>query len=47
MTNLTKLPNDLPIPIDDGGAAHLTGMPLPDIALISTSVLIGVQYFPD
>jgi len=37
MTNLTKLPNDLPIPIDDGGAAHLTGMPLPDIALISTS----------
>ncbi len=30
-------PSDLPVPIDDGAAAHLVGMRLPDLALPSTS----------
>ena len=33
----TKLPLDLPIPIDDGAAQHLTGARLPDITLPATS----------
>jgi peroxiredoxin len=32
----TQLPGDLPVPQDDGGARHLTGMKLPDIALAAT-----------
>ena len=32
----TQLPEDLPIPQDDGAARHLKGMRLPDIALIAT-----------
>ena len=34
--NLTELPKDLPVPIDDGAAAHLEGMSLAKIALPST-----------
>ena len=34
---LTQLPQDLPIPLDDGGADHLTGLPLPDLTLNSTA----------
>ena len=30
------LPSDIPIPQDDGGADHLTGMRLPDLALPAT-----------
>ncbi|MCJ2074147.1 peroxiredoxin [Methylobacterium sp. E-016] len=30
------LPADLPAPIDDGAAAHLTGMRLPDVSLAAT-----------
>lgn len=33
----TILPDDLPVPEDDGGAAHLPGTRLPDIALASTT----------
>jgi peroxiredoxin len=33
----TKLPLDLPVPIDDGAARHLTGARLPDITLPATS----------
>jgi len=33
----TFLPPDIPVPQDDGGARHLTGMKLPDIALAATS----------
>jgi len=33
----TTLPADLPVPVDDGAAAHLTGTRLPDIALPATS----------
>ncbi len=34
--NLTELPKDLPVPRDDGAAAHLEGMSLVKIALPST-----------
>jgi peroxiredoxin len=30
------LPADLPVPVDDGAAAHLVGARLPDISLVST-----------
>ena len=32
----TVLPDDLPVPQDDGAARHLTGARLPDIALVAT-----------
>ena len=35
--NLNQLPPNLPRPKDDGGARHLQGMALPDLALPSTS----------
>lgn len=35
-SNFTELPNDLPIPVDDGAADHLKGMSLVKIALPST-----------
>ena len=34
---LENLPQDLPVPVDDGGADHLTGMMLPDVTLTATS----------
>ncbi len=37
MHDPTVLPPDIPAPQDDGGARHLTGMGLPDIALAATS----------
>ncbi|MFZ3358959.1 MAG: peroxiredoxin [Xanthobacteraceae bacterium] len=33
----TYLPPDIPAPADDGAARHLTGMTVPDIALVATS----------
>jgi peroxiredoxin len=36
-TNFNQLPPNLPRPKDDGGARHLTGMALPDLALPSTA----------
>jgi peroxiredoxin len=33
----TQLPADLPVPADDGAAAHLPGMAMPPVALPSTS----------
>jgi peroxiredoxin len=36
MRNLLELPNDLPRPIDDGAADHLTGLAVPDLALSAT-----------
>jgi peroxiredoxin len=36
MHDPTTLPTDLPRPIDDGGAAHLEGSMLPDLALTAT-----------
>lgn len=35
--NLLKLPDDLPVPQDDGAARHLTGSTMPDIVLPATS----------
>jgi peroxiredoxin len=37
VTDLTRLPDGLPVPTDDGAAAHLTGTPLPPIVLTSTT----------
>ena len=34
---LENLPQDLPAPIDDGGADHLTGMALPAVTLTATN----------
>ncbi len=31
------LPDDLPVPVDDGAADHLRGMRLPDVALTATN----------
>ena len=36
MNKLTELPQDLPIPVDDGACDHLLGTSLPSIALPST-----------
>jgi len=35
--NLNALPANLPRPVDDGGARHLKGMAIPDLALPSTA----------
>ncbi|HYM69619.1 MAG TPA: peroxiredoxin [bacterium] len=35
--NIYELPADLPVPVDDGACAHLTGMVLPSVPLPSTS----------
>lgn len=46
MTNLTQLPPDLPRPIDDGLADHLTGTIFPSIVLKSTNGdLVNSIYF--
>lgn len=37
MTTLLDVPEDLPIPLDDGAADHLRGMEVPDIALPATT----------
>ena len=37
MKNLLELPENLPVPVDDGACAHLEGSKLPSIALLSTS----------
>lgn len=36
-TNPNVLPSNIPAPQDDGTARHLTGIALPDIALVATS----------
>jgi len=36
-TNIYELPEDLPIPVDDGACDHLTGFLLPNMALRSTA----------
>ena len=35
--NLYELPHDLPVPLDDGACAHLTGMLLPAVPMASTA----------
>ncbi|GJD95957.1 peroxiredoxin [Methylobacterium iners] len=34
--DFASLPADLPAPVDDGAAAHLEGMRLPDVSLLAT-----------
>jgi peroxiredoxin len=36
-TDFFPLPKDLPVPIDDGAAAHLVGLELPNVSLVSTN----------
>ena len=36
MADLMKLPDDLPVPVDDGACKHLPGKELPALALAST-----------
>ncbi len=33
MTNLNQLPTNLPVPVDDGAAAHLPGRHIPELSL--------------
>ena len=35
--NLSQLPDDLPVPADDGAAAHLPGLALPSVSLPATA----------
>ena len=35
--NLSRLPKDLPAPVDDGAASHLEGSLLPNLVLLSTN----------
>ncbi len=35
--DLTELPSGLPVPVDDGRAAHLTGLAVPSLALQATT----------
>jgi peroxiredoxin len=35
--NIYELPQDLPVPVDDGACAHLTGMGMPSVPLPSTA----------
>jgi peroxiredoxin len=37
MVDFTSLPDDLPVPIDDGAANHLPGTPMPAVTLTSTA----------
>jgi peroxiredoxin len=46
--NLQNLPDDLPVPVDDGGAAHLTGATMPAVDLASTGGrTVRVDRVPD
>jgi peroxiredoxin len=36
MSDYTQLPDDLPVPVDDGGADHLRGMTMPSVTLEAT-----------
>jgi peroxiredoxin len=45
--SLTTLPPDLPVPVDDGAAAHLTGAKLPHVALRATDgTLVDLAALP-
>lgn len=37
MHDPTQLPTDLPVPVDDGAADHLVGLPLPSLVLDTTT----------
>jgi len=37
VTDLNALPDDLPVPVDDGAADHLPGSPLPALGWVATT----------
>lgn len=37
MKDLSKLPDNLPVPVDDGACSHLLGKAIPSVPLIATS----------
>ena len=37
MKDLSKLPDNLPVPVDDGACAHLLGTRIPSVPLVATS----------
>jgi len=37
MKNLHELPDNLPVPLDDGACAHLQGMQIPSVSLTNTA----------
>lgn len=37
MSSLEQLPNNLPVPLDDGSARHLSGLALPDLRFPATT----------
>jgi peroxiredoxin len=37
MSSLEQLPGELPVPLDDGAASHLPGLPMPDLRLAATT----------
>src|SRR6266513_4789988 len=46
--NIYELPEDLPIPVDDGACDHLTGFLLPDMTLMSTAgTLVNLAKLPE
>jgi GrxC family glutaredoxin len=46
-TNPHHLPDDLPRPVDDGGADHLTGTPMPSVTLrATTGELVDLSTLP-
>ena len=45
--NLSELPKDLPVPVDDGAADHLSGIMLPHISLdLAQMVSEALSYDP-
>jgi peroxiredoxin len=36
MNDPQSLPDDLPVPVDDGATRHLAGMPIPSLSLSAT-----------
>jgi hypothetical protein len=40
MDNLYQLPENLPLPVDDGATNHLLGLQLPSIPLMSTAGIV-------
>ncbi|RJO78270.1 MerR family transcriptional regulator [Nocardia panacis] len=46
MSEFTALPAGLPIPVDDGAADHLPGLPIPDLVLPTTGGQVRLRELP-
>jgi hypothetical protein len=44
--DLHQLPQDLPVPLDDGGGAHLVGAAVPALTLAATSGRAVLFFYP-